>query len=257
VSAETRVGVHWLARLREKVGGRDFVEVDLEAIVRSHYVDPAIIADDVAHYGYEGAARVLREQMPAEGRSRSGDMGEILATEYVNRLTDFHVPVFRLRFKDGRELALRGDDLIGVRVVEDRLNCLKGEAKSRIAMAPDVIAQARAALDNHGGEPSKHSLGFVSCVLLRSSDPRREALGRLLRNAMVARGMPRGGITHMIFALSGNDAAEMLRADLAAYGGDITQRSVSLVIEDHAVFISAVFDGAVGFGGRAVVHGDD
>ena len=225
--------------------------------MRSHYLDPRIIADDIARYGYSDAARALREQMPAEGRSRSGDMGEILATEYVNRLTDFRVPIFRLRFKDGRDLALRGDDLIGVKVVESGLNCLKGEAKSRIAMTAAVLEEARAALDKHGGEPSKHSLGFVSSVLLGSDDARDQAIGRLLRDAMVARGMPRGMITHMIFALSGNDAAELLRADLAGYGGDIAQRSVTLVIEDHAAFVAAVFEGAIGFGGMAVVHGDD
>ena len=41
-----------------------------------------------------------------------------------------------MRFKDGREVALRGDDFIGVSYDEeqDRLRLLKGELKSRMTL---------------------------------------------------------------------------------------------------------------------------
>ncbi len=46
-------------------------------------------------------------------------MGEILATEFIEFQTEFRIPVRRLRYKDGREMALRGDDFLGVNEDED------------------------------------------------------------------------------------------------------------------------------------------
>ena len=51
--------------------------------------------------------------MPQTSRSRSGDLGEILATELVEEEIGLRVPVRRLRYKDGRNMAMRGDDFIG------------------------------------------------------------------------------------------------------------------------------------------------
>jgi hypothetical protein len=69
----------------------------------------------------------------------SGELGEILATELVEEMMDYEVPVRRLRYKDGREMALRGDDFIGIRVnAAGNLHLLKGESKSRAG--PELVA---------------------------------------------------------------------------------------------------------------------
>jgi hypothetical protein len=51
--------------------------------------------------------------MPQQAKGRLGDLGEILATELVEERINLRVPVRRLRDKDGRNMAMRGDDFIG------------------------------------------------------------------------------------------------------------------------------------------------
>lgn len=70
-------------------------------------------------------------------RARSGDLGKILASELVKDETNFRLPVRRMRFKDRREVVMRGDDFTGVgRDGEDRcprrfnINLLGGSFRS-------------------------------------------------------------------------------------------------------------------------------
>jgi len=94
----------------EKPGGRAKVLVRLDRTVRFHYDQAERIADDIARLGYTGAAEILRATLPQSKRARSGDLGEILATGLVEDASDFRVPVWRLRVKDGRDMAMRGAD---------------------------------------------------------------------------------------------------------------------------------------------------
>jgi HamA len=125
-----------LCRLTEKADGREAVMADLVDTVRSHYDNLEQIAADVERLGFPGASAILRERLPQTRRARSGEIGEILATEFIESHTEFHVSVRRLRYKDGREMALRGDDFLGVGDDDQhRLVLLKGESKSRNAMS--------------------------------------------------------------------------------------------------------------------------
>jgi hypothetical protein len=119
----------------EKDGGREEVRDDLAETMRSHYDRLERIADDVQRLGYKVAAEILRAQLPQTDRGRSGDLGEILATELVEEEIGLRVPVRRLRYKDGRNMAMRGDDFIGAGYGGDdtKLWLLKGEAKSNKA----------------------------------------------------------------------------------------------------------------------------
>src|SRR3954471_14667439 len=119
--------------LKEKGAGRDAILADLGRKVRSHYDRLDRIAEDVDQLGFATAAAILRERLPTKARSRAGDLGEILASELAEEMLEFRVPVRRMRFKDGREVPLRGDDLIGVNFCadDDGLWLLKGESKSR------------------------------------------------------------------------------------------------------------------------------
>jgi hypothetical protein len=104
-------------RLTERARGREAIWPNLCRAVRSHYDDLRRIERDVQELGYTRAADVLRE------RARSGEIGEILGTELVEEELGFKVPVRRLRYKDGREMALRGDDFVGIKLDSgDRLH---------------------------------------------------------------------------------------------------------------------------------------
>ncbi|MGK0129809.1 Hachiman antiphage defense system protein HamA [Pseudomonas aeruginosa] len=237
-----------LWQLTERQGGRAASEATLTACIRSHYDHLDQIADDVRELGYPGAAAILAERMPRSIRARSGELGEILATELVEEQLEFQVPVRRLRYKDGREMALRGDDFIGVRLDEEaNLHFLKGESKSRTSLTGTTIAEARSALSKDGGRPNATSLLFVADRLLEGEGERR-ALGRKIRNEVASRAASPARISHMLFTLSGNAIPQAQRDDLAAADGNHPHYSVHFRIADHQAFIRACYERALALG---------
>lgn len=237
-----------LVLLTEQAGGRAAVMEELVERIRSHYDELGRIAEDVERLGFPGAAEILRERMPRTVRARSAEMGEILATEFVEFQTEFRVPVRRLRYKDGREMALRGDDYLGVRVDEDdRLRYLKGEAKSGRRVTRPIIADARERLAQDDGRPTPISLIFVADRLLEG-DEAEEELGRRIRDEVVRRSVPARRIVHAIFALSGNAPEAALEADLDAADAAHSHLSASLHIEDHQAFVAQVYEEAGNLG---------
>ena len=106
-------------KFTERDGGRTAIAGDLTDTLRSHCDELDRIAEDIRELGFAGASAILAERFPRTARARSGELGEIRATELVEEELGFEVPVRRLRYKDGREMALRGDDFIGV-LVEGR-----------------------------------------------------------------------------------------------------------------------------------------
>ncbi len=230
----------WL--LTEKGGGRERVWALLLETVRSHYDHLDRIAADAARLGYEKAAEILRTRMPTEERARSGDLGEILASELAEDTLGFRIPVKRLRFKDGRNMALRGDDFIGVVLAEGgQLRLLKGESKSRQELAKPAITDGREALDRDDGRCTPESLLFVADRLLDSNDPADQALGQALRDEIGQKSLPPGRIDHMLFTLSGNVPPPSLKADLDGAGSARSHYSINLRVPDHGDFIGAVY----------------
>ena len=152
----------------EKDGGRDEVRDDLAKTVRSHYDRLERIAEDVKRLGYEVAGRILSTAMPQSAKGRSGDLGEILATELVEEEICLRVPVRRLRYKDGRNMAMRGDDFIGAGYdgAGEKLWLLKGEAKSNKALGKATVTSARMVLNRDNGRCTPDSLLFVANRLL-------------------------------------------------------------------------------------------
>lgn len=169
-------------KFTERDGGRAAIAGDLIDTLRSHYDELDRIAEDIRELGFPGASAILAERFPRTARARSGELGEILATELVEEELGFEVPVRRLRYKDGREMALRGDDFIGARVDEaGDLYLLKGEAKSRAALAATAIQEARTALSRDDGRPTATSLLFVADRLMERDDD-KAVLGRAIRS---------------------------------------------------------------------------
>ena len=72
-----------LLKFTERVGGRAAIAGRLPDLLRSHYDEMERIAEDVALLGYASAAALLAERLPRTTRARSGELGEIFATELV------------------------------------------------------------------------------------------------------------------------------------------------------------------------------
>lgn len=227
----------------ERDGGRHEIRNDLAERVRSHYDRLERIAEDVKRLGYEVAGKILRAGMPQAAKGRSGDLGEILATELVEEEICLRVPVRRLRYKDGRDMAMRGDDFIGAGYggTGEKLWLLKGEAKSNQALGKATVTRARTVLNRDNGRCTPDSLLFVANRLLESDDPDDNELGRSLRDEVGLKSLRADRIDHMLFTVSGNGPHASLKEDLATAGIDRDHYVVNIHVEDHQDFIAAVY----------------
>ncbi|MET3524420.1 HamA C-terminal domain-containing protein [Mesorhizobium abyssinicae] len=234
----------------EKEGGRDEIRNLLAETIRSHYDRLERIAEDVARLGYKVAAEILSEAMPQTSKGRSGDLGEILATELVEEEIGLRVPVRRLRYKDGRNMAMRGDDFIGAGYDEDddKLWLLKGEAKSNKALGKATVTSARKVLDRDNGRCTPDSLLFVANRLLESNDPDDNELGRSLRDEVGLKSLRSDRIDHMLFTVSGNGPHASLKEDLDATGTNRDHYVVNIHVEDHQEFIAEMYKEAEDLG---------
>ncbi|MGY0634050.1 HamA C-terminal domain-containing protein [Luteimonas sp. A478] len=227
----------------EKEGGRDAVHDALVKTVRSHYDRLENIADDVKRLGYEVASEILRAEMPQTARSRSGDLGEILATELVEEEVGLRVPVRRLRYKDGRSMAMRGDDFIGAGYdgAGEKLWLLKGEAKSNQKLGKTTVTNARSVLNRDSGRCTPDSLVFVANRLLESHDTDDNSLGRSLRDEVGLKSLRADRIDHMLFTVSGNGPHASLKEDLETASSNRDHYVVNIHLHDHQDFIKQIY----------------
>lgn len=233
----------------EKAGGRDAIRVNLIKTIRSHYDRLERIAEDIDRLGYSLAAEVLRAQLPQTPRARSGDLGEILATELVEEELGLRVPVRRLRYKDGRSMAMRGDDFIGAGYgTDDKLILLKGEAKSNKKLGKSTVTTARKVLNRDSGRCTPDSLAFVANRLLESNDKDDNDLGRSMRDEVALKSLKPDRIGHMLFTVSGDGPHASLKEDLAAAGTNRPHYVVNVHIADHQEFIAEIYQGVENLG---------
>lgn len=234
------VGSHRLQMLTENDGKRTAALPALDATVKAHYDEPARLAERIQRWGFEAAARTFNQLLPQLKKAQSGHMGEILLTESVPELVPpFIVPIKRLRWLDGRNMAMRGEDLIGVAQAGGMVRFLKAESKSRISLSASVVGEARAALNHHDGRPSVHSMLFVANRLYELG---QDALARIFDEYAHRRDLSAAQLVHLSFGLSANDSAQLFIDDLNRCGNEIEQQAIGMVIQDHANFIRGVYD---------------
>lgn len=234
------IGNHLLVLLEAQTQQAEVIE-KLRRIVREHYIAPETTAKRFAALGAPKTAALFSEHLPTSKTSRSGDIGEILATEVSESSLAYEVPIRRLRWKDGRNMALRGDDIIGVlRGKKNRLQILKGESKSRAKLASHVIVEANDALNRERGRPSRHSMLFVAERLREQGN---DDLAKELEDAVLEsfRGYT---VEHLLFALTGSDPKNLLSQHLTACAKKKRRLyAIGVRIKDHTKFIDKLFGG--------------
>lgn len=212
------------------------------AVVPSHYAAEEHVARALNRLGKRAAAALIESKLPTDKRMRSGDLGEILATEWIDAHGGgYHAPVKRLRWKDHRDMPMRGDDVIAMLLGpgSQRLRFLKAEAKSRIRLTAQVLADARAGLDKDDGLPSAHALTFISERLFELRD---RALVDAIDDALLKHSIATEDVRHLLFTFSDNAPDALLTESLQAYEGPFIQWGVGLRVEGHADFVAAVFE---------------
>lgn len=212
------------------------------AAVPAHYASKERITRALTRLGKTSAAKMLTDLLPQTPQIRSGDLGEIYATEWIDQHSGYRAPIKRLRWKDHRNMAMRGDDVIGMILdpATQRLRFLKTEAKSRIDLRTQTVEQARTGLDKDGGLPSSHALSFISARLLEigTDAPLVDAIDE----ALYRHGIPPESVKHLLFTFSGNSPQALLIEALQTYPGPIEQWGVGLHVDGHAAFIGAVYN---------------
>ena len=212
------------------------------AIVPGHYAAEEHVARVLRNLGKVQAADLIIGKLPTTKSIRSGDLGEIYATQWVTEESEgYQVPIKRLRWKDHRNMAMRGDDVIGMAHDPDNapLRFVKVEAKSRATLAGAVLTLAREGLDKDGGLPSPHALTFISARLVELGNT---ALADAIDDAQLKTGIQPQQVTHLTFTFSGNEPGGLLQASLQAYAGPFAQLAVGLRVDGHTDFVAAVYD---------------
>ncbi len=213
---------------------------EVAAIVPNHYASEERIAELLARLGKPAAAQFIRDSLPQDKRIRSGDLGEILGTEYVREMTEYDPAINRLRWKDHRNMAMRGDDVIGIKQRPNTpLNFLKCEIKSRASLSTDAVTEARSTLDSDDGLPSPHALAFIANRLHEES---RHQLANAIDDTQLNSSIRPEQVAHLLFTFSGSNPTNLLEADLQNYVRNIPQNNVGLRIVTHQNFIGAVYD---------------
>ena len=138
-------------------------------------------------------------------------------------------------------MALRGDDIVGLsRGAKNKLQLLKGESKSRAALATEVLNEAAEALDRDRGRPSRHSVLFVADRLREQG---KDDLAKDLEEA-VLQGFRGYTVEHLLFALTGSNPENLLSEHLKACARKRSRRhAVGVWIKDHGRFIDKLFGG--------------
>ena len=240
-AVDSKVGQHDVRVLTGNPAQLHFGINMTAAIVPGHYASEEHIARVLRNLGKPAAAALVEGKLPTTKAIRSGDLGEILATEWISAHSGYQVPIKRLRWKDHRNMAMRGEDVIGIAqdVNTQQLLLLKTEAKSRAVLTGQVVTQARASLDKEAGLPSGHALTFISARLVAMGN---ELLADAIDKATLNVGIPPNTIRHLLFTFSGNEPSGMLTASLQGYAGTFPQWSVGVHIDGHPGFIGAVYD---------------
>lgn len=209
-----------------------------------YYIDPQSIAGTLARLGKTAAAEKLLTKIPEVKNIRSGDIGEVLTSDYIEEYTEYTVPIRKLRWRDHRNMAMRGDDVIGFVFDQQRqtIKFLKAEAKANKAMSRKVLQDARKELSLDHGFPAPHALEFVADRLRETGN---QILADLIEKVQLVDGIRPHQVKHLLFTFTASNPATLQREDFDAYEGNIEQKSVGLRVTDHQELITGVYQGVI------------
>lgn len=238
------VDQHTFTILTLNTGEFDVLVAGLVDLLPDFYIAPESIADILARLGKNAAAQKLRDKIPQVKKIRSGDIGEVLASEYIEDYTDFKVPIRKLHWRDHRNMAMRGDDVIGLYVnpLNQTVRFLKTEAKSYKSLGTAVFSEARKELDNDNGLPSPHALGFV---IDRLKNIGNSELADLLEKVQLVDGIKANQVEHLLFTFTASNPMPLQKVAFDAYTGNIQQTSVGFRVMNHQELIQKVYEGII------------
>jgi hypothetical protein len=219
----------------ERNGARSVGLEALKKLLADHLIGESNI---VKAGGYEKSAAIIANSLPSNKKTRSGDLGELLATEYINAETNYVVPIKKLRWKSDRQMPMHGNDVIAVDMKAKPVAVLKGECKSRAKFSKSVVEEAAESLDLHDGRPNPSTLAFITKRLYEQN---RDKEARVFQDLQVEGSIAAKNMKHLIFALSGNDPSKHLAGAPKSKHSGIKRESAAIMVSDHSEFVAAVY----------------
>lgn len=213
-------------------------------LLPDHYADPDTIARTLETLGKPAAADKLRIRIPETKKTRSGDIGEVLATDYIEEQIGYNVPIRKLRWRDHRNMAMRGDDVIGIIVntQNQTLEFLKAEAKGNQRLSRAVLEKAREELDSNNGKPTPHALSFIAERLRETGNT---GLCDLIEKAQLVSGISQYQVKHLLFTVTQSDPSRLQKEAFDNYTGTIPQISIGVQLDGHQELIESVYQGVI------------
>lgn len=217
---------------------------ELIRILPDYYIDPLSIAGTLERLGKPAAAEKLRIKLPEVKKIRSGDIGEVITTDYIDEKTVYSVPIKKLRWKDHRNMPMRGDDVIGLLINQENqtIKFLKAESKSNQKLSRDVLKKARKELDLDEGLPAPHALEFVAERLRETG---RQGLADCIEKAQLVDGISPNQVEHLIFTFTSSNPDTLQKEVFEAYNGNIKQSSVGFQVSNHQELIGNIYQGVI------------
>ena len=99
---------------------RPAIECALAKLLYEYHTHLSVDINLLAHLKYRQLASVLTasfDQRPRDRRTRSGNFIEILACELAKQ-QGYDIPVLRLQYNPNRDQSMKGDDILGFRVMD-------------------------------------------------------------------------------------------------------------------------------------------
>jgi hypothetical protein len=216
----------------------------LIGLLPDYYVDPQSIAGTLARLGKPAVAQKLLTKIPEVKNIRSGDIGEVLASDYIEESLGYNVPIRKLRWRDHRNMAMRGDDVIGIIVDQQQqsIKFLKAEAKANKILGRGILDDARKELDLDDGFPAPHALEFVAERLRETGN---QALSDLIEKVQLVDGIRANQVEHLLFTFTASNPATLQKESFDAYDGNIKQTSVGFRVTEHQELIAGVYQGVI------------
>jgi Cap4 SAVED domain len=215
----------------------------VSATLAQKYAEVDMLVHIAEQFGKHGVSAYLTNKFPTKASARSGDIGEIMATAYLHEHCGYAVGPSRLIDRDHQQWAMRGDDVLGVKIdTETGVQVAKVEAKSGKKIPKKVVTEAREGLGRCNGLPSPHSLSQFAERLRRAS---HDDLADAVLQVQLIDDIRPEIVTHMMFLFTMDDPTEFVKDDLANYAGSIEQLTMTLRVAAHPKFISEVYEKAL------------
>lgn len=223
-----------LVVLREKASVTKAVHAAIKTAAMEHLVGLDMLK---RIGGWDQTEAFIRNKVPTDKKVRSGDLGEILASEYIDQCMSYAVPIKRLRWKDDRDTTMRGNDVLALSIEDQECRLLKAESKSRASLQASVVEEAVVGLAKHRGRPNPSSLAFISSRLREQDEDGLATVFERLQSGK----LKAASIEHLVFTFSGNDPTSHLEKHIASQSAR-RRHLVGCHVAGHQEFIKKTFE---------------